>query len=95
MLLWRFAAEAARAEAGGLAREAAVSASGGRLPQILDFTPVNDDAGQAPILIPDFGKAPKVAGALEARAQPSNRSEDRAPRVELRPELIGRMDNAA
>ncbi len=49
-LLWRFAAEAARAEAAGFAREAAASSSGGRLPPILDFSPVNDDAGHAPML---------------------------------------------
>ena len=28
---------------------------GGRLPQILDFSPVNDDLGEAPKLIADFG----------------------------------------
>ena len=45
-LLWRFAAEAAKAEAAGFAREAARLRFGrGRLPQILDFSPVNDDLG--------------------------------------------------
>jgi uncharacterized protein (DUF2336 family) len=38
-LLWRFAAEAAKGDAASFAREAASSASGGRLPPILDFLP--------------------------------------------------------
>jgi hypothetical protein len=59
-LLWRFAAEAARAEAAGFAREATASSSGGRLPPILDFSPVNDDAGPAPMLT---GPAPLNLGA--------------------------------
>ena len=49
-LLWRFAAEAARAEPAGFACEAAASSSAGRLPPILDFSPVNDDAGHTPML---------------------------------------------
>ena len=43
-LLWRFAAEAARAEAAGFAREAIAAASARPLPQNLDFSPANDDA---------------------------------------------------
>ena len=94
-LLWRFAAEAARAEAAGFAREAAASAPGGRLPQILDFSPVNDDAGQAPKLIADFGRPPTGAAPLELAAPSANSSEDRAPRIELPPELVARLDTAA
>jgi uncharacterized protein (DUF2336 family) len=93
-LLWRFAAEAARAEAAVFAREAAASASGGRLPQILDFSPVNDDAGQAPMLIADFGWPPIGAAPLELAAPSVNSTEDRAPRIELPPELVARLDAA-
>ena len=42
-LLWRFAAEAAKAEAAHFAREAAAQAAVGRLPRALEFSPVNDD----------------------------------------------------
>jgi uncharacterized protein (DUF2336 family) len=97
-LLWRFAAEAAKAEAASFAREAASSASGGRLPPILDFAPVNDDAGRAPKLIADFSRAPAApvgAPPLELDAPPTNPSEGQAPRVELPPELVARLDNAA
>ena len=93
-LLWRFAAEAARTEAASFAREAAASASGGRLPQILDFFPVNDDAGQAPKLIADFAKLPTSGSPLELSAPPANPGEDRAPRIELSPELVARLDAA-
>ncbi len=94
-LLWRFAAEAARAEAVGFAREAAASASGGRLPRVLDFSPVNDDAGQAPKLIADFGWPPAGAAPLELAAPSVTSTEDRAPRIELPPELVARLDTAA
>ncbi len=87
-LLWRFAAEAAKAEAANFAREAARSASGGRLPHILDFSPANDDDGRAPKLIADFSRAP-------VGAPPRNPSGDQAPRVELPPELVTRLDSAA
>ena len=93
-LLWRFAAEAARAEAAGFAREAAASALGGQLPRILDFSPANDDAGQAPNLVADLDRPPTAAALLEL-APPANPDEDRAPRVELPPELIARLDSAA
>jgi uncharacterized protein (DUF2336 family) len=93
-LLWRFAAEAARTEAASFAREAAASTPGGRLPQILDFSPVNDDAGQAPKLIADFAKLPASAPPLELGAPPANSSEDRAPRIELPRELVARLDAA-
>jgi uncharacterized protein (DUF2336 family) len=94
-LLWRFAAEAAKAEAASFAREAAASAPGGRLPQILDFLPVNDEAGQAPKLLADFGKLPTSGRALELSAPPANPAEDRGPCVELPPKLIARLDDAA
>ena len=94
-LLWRFAAEAVRAEAAGFAREAAATASGGRLPQILDFSPVNDDAGEAPKLVADLDRPQTATALLEFAAAPANPDEDRAPRVELPLELIARLDSAA
>jgi uncharacterized protein (DUF2336 family) len=96
-LLWRFAAEAARAEAAGFARDAAASASGGKLPQILDFSPVNDDAaGQAAMLIAEFDWPSTGPGPLELSAPPAELSEDRAPpRVELSPGLVAPFDDAA
>jgi uncharacterized protein (DUF2336 family) len=97
-LLWRFAAEAAKAEAATFAREAAGSASGGRLPPILDFSPINDDAGQAPKLLADFSRAPVgpvSAPPLELDAAPTNPSENQAPRVEPPPGLVARLDDAA
>ena len=94
-LLWRFAAEAAKAEAARFAREAASSASGGRLPPILDFSPVNDDEGTAPKLLADFSRAPAAAPPLELDAPPAALSEGQAPRIELPPELVGRLGAAA
>ena len=94
-LLWRFAAEAAKAEAASFAHEAARSASGGRLPPILDFSPVNDDEGRAPKLLADFSRAPVGAPPLELKAPTANASEGPAPRIELPPELVVRLDNAA
>jgi uncharacterized protein (DUF2336 family) len=95
-LLWRFAAEAARVEAVDLAGEAAASASSGRLPQIMHFAPVNDDAAEAPMLIPEFDWPPTgPAPPLELSPPEANSSEDKAPRVELPPELVGPLDDAA
>jgi uncharacterized protein (DUF2336 family) len=95
-LLWRFAAEAARAEAADFARDAAACASLGRLPQILDFSPVNDDAGEAPMLIPEFDWPPAgPAPPLELSAPVADRGADRAPRVELPPWPIAPLDDAA
>ncbi|MGH6798410.1 MAG: DUF2336 domain-containing protein [Roseiarcus sp.] len=94
-LLWRFAAEAARAEAAGFAREATASASAGWLPQTLDFSPMNDDAGRAPMLIADFDWPPTGPAPLELSAPPADPSEDRAPCVELPHELIASLDDAA
>ena len=47
------------------AREAAASASSGRLPPLLEFSPVNDDSGHAPKLTADFGWPPTGAAMLE------------------------------
>jgi uncharacterized protein (DUF2336 family) len=94
-LLWRFAAEAAKAEAASFAGEAAESASGGRLPPVLDFSPVNDDQDREPKLIADFSRAPVNAPPLELDAPPMDAGEDRAPRVELPSELVARLDDAA
>jgi uncharacterized protein (DUF2336 family) len=95
-LLWRFAAEAARAEASEFAREAA-SAPSRRLPQILDFCPLNDDgAGCAPKLTAEFDWAETgSAPALELSAPGADLTEDRAPRVERTPELVAPIDDAA
>jgi uncharacterized protein (DUF2336 family) len=94
-LLWRFAAEAAKAEAAHFAREAAASASTGRLPPVLEFSPVNDDSGHAPKLTADIGRPPIGAAMLELAAPSGNSGEDKAPRVELPPELVARLDDAA
>jgi uncharacterized protein (DUF2336 family) len=95
-LMWRFAAEAARVEAASFAREAAGSASAGWLPQILDFSPVNDDVGEAPMLIADFDWPPTgAAPALEFSAAEAELSDDCAPPVELPPELVASLDDAA
>ena len=95
-LLWRFAAEAAKAEAASFAREAARSSSPGRLPQILDFSPVNDDlAGEAPKLIDFDWRSEVPAPPLELGAPPGELSQDQAPRVELPPELVAPFDHAA
>ena len=94
-LLWRFAAEAARAEAAQFAREAAASASAStsavRLPPVLDFSPVNDHAAHARKLLADLGWPP-TAAPLELAPPSPNPGEDRAPRIELRPELVARLD---
>lgn len=91
-LLWRFAGEAARAEAAGFARAAIGEAQSARLPQSLDFAPANDDAGARP-------KAD--IGALDPqpmRLRPGvfdEPSEGPAPRLELPADLIARLDDAA
>ena len=93
-LLWRFAAEAAKAEAAHFAREAA-STSVGPLPPLLEFSPVNDDEHRAPKLLADFSRTPAGAPPLELDGRPANSGEVKAPRVELPPELVARLDNAA
>ena len=92
-LLWRFAAEAAKAEAAHFARGAVASASAVRLPPLLEFSPVNDDSGHAPRL--DFGWSPTGATMLPLAAPNANSAEDKAPRVELPPERIARLAAAA
>jgi uncharacterized protein (DUF2336 family) len=94
-LLWRFAAEAAKTEATLFAREATTPASGGRLPLVLEFSPVNDDSGQAPKLIADFGSPRKEAAPLEFAAPSPISGEDKAPPIELPPELVVRLNEAA
>jgi uncharacterized protein (DUF2336 family) len=94
-LMWRFAAEAAKAEAAQFAREAGAQASVGRLPRVLEFSPVNDDQDCAPKLIADFSRTPVGAPALEFGVVLTNTSADYAPRVELPPELVARLDDAA
>ena len=56
---------------------------------------MNDDSGQGPKLIAHFAKAPRSGPPLELSAPPANPGEDRAPRVELSPKLIARLDDAA
>jgi uncharacterized protein (DUF2336 family) len=92
-LLWRFAAEAAKSEAASFAREA--SASSGRLPLVLNFSPVNDDSGHAPKLTAELGWPPTGAAMLELAAPASNSADDKAPHVELPPELVARLKDAA
>ncbi|HEY5203168.1 MAG TPA: DUF2336 domain-containing protein [Roseiarcus sp.] len=94
-LMWRFAAEAAKAEAAHFAREAASSATNARLPPILEFSPVNDEADRAPKLIADFSRTPVGAPPLELDMAPRNPGENKAPRVELPRELVARFDDAA
>jgi uncharacterized protein (DUF2336 family) len=93
-LLWRFAAEAAKAVAASFAREAA-SASSGRLPLVLEFSPVNDDKDRAPKLVANFSRTSVGAPPLELDAPPPDPSEDTAPRIELPPELVVRLEDAA
>jgi uncharacterized protein (DUF2336 family) len=57
-LLWRFAAEAARAEAAGFAREAVAR----QLPPSLDFSPANDDAGE-PLMLTMEAASPRTGPA--------------------------------
>jgi len=94
-LLWRFAAEAAKAEAGSFAREAAASAPGDPLAPVLDFSPVNDDAGQAPLMLADFSWAPAGAPRLKLDAPPTNAGDHQAPPVKLPPELVAGFADAA
>jgi uncharacterized protein (DUF2336 family) len=83
-LLWRFAAEAARAEAAQFAREAVAR----QLPHSLDFSPANDDVGETLMLTMDVA-SPRISLAQlefgEAQADPN---EDLAPRIELPPPIV-------
>ena len=92
-LTWRFAAEAARAEAAGFARDAIASAPLGRLPRNLDFSPANDDVLPTPSASFD---GPRLGPAqLELTAALADPSDDLAPRIELPLALIAALDDAA
>ena len=93
VLLWRFAAEAARAEAAGFAREAIAAASARPLPQNLDFSPAND-AGGALTFTGDFDPSRLGPAQLEFSAT-TGEGENRAPRIELPIDLIAALDVAA
>ena len=90
-LLWRFAAEAARAEAAGFADEARA----GQLPCSLDFSPANDDAGGALMLTADVDSPRLSAPQPELGAMFADSSEDLAPPVELPIDLIAALEDAA
>jgi uncharacterized protein (DUF2336 family) len=94
-LLWRFAAEAARAEAAGFARDAIASAPLGRLPLSLDFSPANDDFSAEPTSRPAFDRPRSLPAQLELSAAPANPIDDPAPRIELPLALIAPLDDAA
>ena len=94
-LLWRFAAEAARAEAAGFARDAIASASRRRLPFSLDFAPANDDAGVELAPDADFDRPRLGAPPLELSAALADPSDDCAPPIELPLALIAALDDAA
>ena len=94
-LLWRFAAEAARAEAADFARDAIASSSRRRLPFSLDFAPANDDAGAEPTPSADFDRPRLGLAQLELGAALADPSDDCAPRIELPLALIAALDDAA
>ena len=94
-LLWRFAAEAARAEAAGFARDAIASAPLGRLPRSLDFSPANDDAGAQLTSSADFERPRRGPAQLELSVALADPSDDPAPRIELPLALIAALDDAA
>jgi uncharacterized protein (DUF2336 family) len=92
-LLWRFAAEAARAEAASFARKPNAGAAAARLPQSLDFWPANDDVGDTLMLTMDSEAlstaklALKTPEALHSAAT----GESTEPPIEL----IATLDDAA
>jgi uncharacterized protein (DUF2336 family) len=92
-LLWRFAAEAVKAEAAGFARDSAASAPLGRLPRNLDFSPANDDVGAEP-MSSDAINRPRL-GPAQLELELSAALDDAAPRVELPLALIAALDDAA
>ena len=94
-LLWRFAAEAARAEAAGFAREAIASAPLRRLPLSLEFSPANDDAGAEPTRNADFDRPRLGQAQLELGAAHAGPIDEGGPRVELPLALIAALDDAA
>ncbi len=94
-LLWRFAAEAARVEAAGFAREAIASASPRQLPLSLDFSPANDDARLEPMSTVDADRRLSQQIELELNLALEDLSGDAAPPVELPLALIAALDDAA
>ncbi len=94
-LLWRFAAEAARAEAAGFARDAITSAAPRRLPRKLDFSPANDDAGARPAPSAHFDRPRLGPAQLELSVTPAEPNDNPAPRIELPLALIAALDDAA
>jgi uncharacterized protein (DUF2336 family) len=95
-LLWRFAAEAVRAEAAGFARDAIASAPLGRLPRNLDYFPANDDVGAKPPMSSARSDRPRLGSAqLELGAALAEPTDDPGPRVELPLALIAALDDAA
>jgi uncharacterized protein (DUF2336 family) len=85
-LLWRFAAEAGRAEA----RVARAAAAKPRLPLSLDFAPANDEGGGAP----NAGPIKSLAAPTVSAAQPADPAEDPPPRLEISQNLIRPLDAA-
>jgi uncharacterized protein (DUF2336 family) len=94
-LMWRFAAEAVRAEAEGFAREAIAADSLTRLPRSLDFSPANDDAGAERMLSVGFDPPRSSPAQLELSVALADSSGDPGPRIELPLALIAALDNAA
>ena len=94
-LLWRFAAEAAKAEAAHFAREAAASASSGRLPLAPGIFARQRRFRSRAEADRGLGLASDRRGDAGARGAAANSGEDKAPRVELPPELVARLEDAA
>jgi hypothetical protein len=89
-LLWRFAAEAVRAES----RDAFASAPHGRLPRNLDFCPANDDDSAKPTPGRDFETLRLGPAQLELSAVVADPIDDQAPRIELPQAFIAALDAA-
>jgi uncharacterized protein (DUF2336 family) len=94
-LLWRFAAEAARTEAAGFARDAIASAPLGQLPRNLDFSPANDDIYAEWRSTGDSGPGQPVLAQIEFRVEKTEVTNNSAPPIELPPSLIASLDDAA
>ncbi len=95
-LLWRFAAEAARAEARGFARQATDLARAPRLPRSLDFSPAaNDEGGESLLLTVVFDSSGASAEAPALRAAQDHRGEGVAPLLEPPTGPIAALDRAA
>jgi uncharacterized protein (DUF2336 family) len=94
-LMWRFAAEATRAEAASFAREAIAADSLRQLPHSLDFSAANDDAGPELLLSAEFDRPRSGPAQLELGVAYANPIEDRAPLIELPLALIAALEDAA